>query len=33
VGANPLDDILNLRRLLLVLKDGRVVSDKRDKWK
>lgn len=33
VEANPLDDILNLRRLLLVLKDGRVVSDKREKRK
>jgi imidazolonepropionase-like amidohydrolase len=29
VEANPLDDIQNLRRLLLVLKDGRIVSDKR----
>ena len=29
VEANPLDDIHNLRRLLLVLKEGRVVSDKR----
>jgi len=29
VGANPLDDITNLRRLQLVLKEGRVVSDKR----
>jgi imidazolonepropionase-like amidohydrolase len=29
VGANPLDNINNLRRLQLVLKDGRVVSDKR----
>ena len=33
VEANPLDDILYLRRLLLVLKDGRVVSDKREKRK
>lgn len=33
VEANPLDEILNLRRLLLVLKDGRVVSDKREKRK
>ncbi len=30
VGANPLDDINNLRQLRLVIKDGRVVSDKRD---
>ncbi len=29
VAADPLDDITNLRRLLLVLKAGRVVSDKR----
>jgi imidazolonepropionase-like amidohydrolase len=29
VEANPLDDIHNLRRLLLVLKEGRIVSDKR----
>lgn len=29
VRANPLDDINNVRQLLLVLKDGRVVSDKR----
>src|SRR6267154_4510984 len=29
VGANPLEDIANVRRLQLVLKDGRVVSDKR----
>jgi imidazolonepropionase-like amidohydrolase len=29
VGANPLDDIANVRRLQLVLKEGRVVSDKR----
>lgn len=29
VAANPLDDIANVRRLQLVLKDGRVVSDKR----
>jgi len=29
VEANPLDDINNVRRLLLVLKEGRVVSDKR----
>src|SRR5437879_5728731 len=30
VGANPLEDITNVRRLQLVLKEGRVVSDKRD---
>ena len=29
VGANPLEDINNLRQLQLVIKDGRVVSDKR----
>ena len=29
VEANPLEDIRNLRRLLLVLKEGRIVSDKR----
>ncbi len=29
VRANPLDDINNIRQLLLVLKEGRVVSDKR----
>ena len=29
VEANPLDDIHNLRRLLLVFKEGRIVSDKR----
>ena len=29
VGANPLDDIDNVRQLQLVLKDGRIVSDKR----
>ena len=29
VAANPLEDINNVRRLLLVLKEGRVVSDKR----
>jgi len=29
VGANPLDDITNVRRLQLVLKEGRIVSDKR----
>ena len=29
VGANPLDDINHVRQLQLVLKEGRVVSDKR----
>src|SRR5258705_13002533 len=29
VAADPLENITNLRRLLLVLKDGRIVSDKR----
>jgi imidazolonepropionase-like amidohydrolase len=29
VAANPLEDIQNVRKLLLVLKEGRVVSDKR----
>jgi hypothetical protein len=29
VGANPLDDIENVRDLRLVLQEGRVVSDKR----
>src|ERR671939_505259 len=29
VGANPLEDITYVRRLQLVLKEGRVVSDKR----
>jgi imidazolonepropionase-like amidohydrolase len=29
VAANPLDDINNVRRLVLVLKEGRIVSDKR----
>jgi imidazolonepropionase-like amidohydrolase len=29
VAANPLEDIANARRLQLVLKEGRVVSDKR----
>ena len=29
VGANPLEDITNVHRLRLVLKEGRVVSDKR----
>ncbi len=31
VGANPLDDIDNVRRLRLVLKDGRIVADHRDR--
>jgi imidazolonepropionase-like amidohydrolase len=31
VGANPLEDITNVRRLQLVLKDGRIVSDRRDR--
>ena len=30
VAANPLDDIQNLRRLLMVFKDGRMVADHRD---
>ena len=30
VGSNPLDDINNLRQLQLVIKDGRIVSDKRE---
>jgi imidazolonepropionase-like amidohydrolase len=29
VEANPLEDIQNVRKLLLVLKEGRIVSDKR----
>jgi imidazolonepropionase-like amidohydrolase len=29
VGANPLEDIDNVRKLQLVLKDGRIVSDRR----
>ena len=29
VAANPLEDINNIRQLLLVLKEGRIVSDKR----
>jgi imidazolonepropionase-like amidohydrolase len=29
VDGNPLEDIANVRRLQLVLKEGRVVSDKR----
>lgn len=31
VGGNPLEDINNVRRLQLVIKDGRIVSDKRVK--
>ncbi|RYY92245.1 MAG: amidohydrolase family protein, partial [Comamonadaceae bacterium] len=31
VGGNPLDDINNVRLLQMVLKDGRIVSDKRRK--
>lgn len=30
VGANPLEDINNVRHLLLVIKEGRIVSDKRN---
>lgn len=30
-GSNPLEDINNVRRLQLVIKDGRIVSDKRTK--
>ena len=30
VGANPLEDINNVRQLELVLKEGRIVSDKRE---
>src|SRR5690606_38290075 len=29
VGANPLDDINNVRKLQLVLQNGEIVSDKR----
>jgi imidazolonepropionase-like amidohydrolase len=29
VQASPLEDIQNVRKLLLVMKEGRVVSDKR----
>jgi imidazolonepropionase-like amidohydrolase len=29
VSANPLDDINNVRKLLLVFKEGKIVSDKR----
>lgn len=29
VSENPLDDINNLRQLQLVIKNGRIVSDKR----
>ena len=31
VGGNPLDDIQNVRQLKLVLKEGVVVSDKRER--
>ncbi|HEX2546029.1 MAG TPA: amidohydrolase family protein [Ramlibacter sp.] len=31
VGGNPLDDINNVRRLQMVFKDGKLVSDKRTK--
>jgi imidazolonepropionase-like amidohydrolase len=31
VGGNPLEDINNVRRLQLVFKDGKLVSDKRPK--
>lgn len=31
VGGNPLEDINNVRRLQLVFKDGRIVTDKREK--
>jgi hypothetical protein len=30
VGGNPLEDIQNVRQLKLVLKEGVVVSDKRE---
>jgi imidazolonepropionase-like amidohydrolase len=29
VAANPLEKIDNVRRLLMVMKDGRIVADKR----
>ena len=29
VGANPLEDVNNVRQLQLVFKEGRIVSDKR----
>ncbi len=32
VGGNPLEDINNVRRLQLVLKEGAIVSDRRDLW-
>ena len=32
VDGNPLEDIQNVRRLKLVLKEGVIVSDKRDPW-
>ena len=31
VGGNPLEDIQNVRQLRLVLKEGVVVSDKRER--
>ena len=31
VGGNPLEDIQNVRQLKLVLKEGVVVSDKRER--
>ena len=31
LGANPLDDIENVRRLRMVLKDGRIVADHRER--
>jgi len=31
VDGNPLDDIQNVRRLRLVLKEGVIVSDKRER--
>jgi hypothetical protein len=30
VGGNPLEDIQNVRQLKLVLKEGVIVSDKRE---
>jgi imidazolonepropionase-like amidohydrolase len=32
VGGNPLEDINNVRRLHLVLKEGVIVSDRRHQW-
>jgi hypothetical protein len=29
VGGNPLEDIHNVRRLQMVFKDGKLISDKR----